>query len=70
MRKGRKRQIDARSLVKALSVVGDGGLVEMQLLTETSKAALKPLEIIAALFGLSDKEIPRARVMKMWCREG
>jgi hypothetical protein len=41
----------------------------MQLLTEAGMAALKPLEIVATLFGLSDEEAVLTRIMKMWCRE-
>jgi len=68
VRKGRKRKIDARPMVKSLTVIEDGRLVELQLLTEGGKAALKPLEIMAALFDLTVEQTARAGIMKMWCR--
>lgn len=69
VRKGRQRKINARELVKVLAMDEENGQIEMQLLTETGKSALKPMEIIAALFDLSVEEMARARIMKMWCRE-
>jgi radical SAM family uncharacterized protein/radical SAM-linked protein len=69
IRKGRKRTIDARPLVKELVVTGEAGELELHLLTETGQAALKPLEIIAGILGMTDEEKALARVMKMWCRE-
>lgn len=70
VRKKRPRKIDARPLVVALAMIEGDYQLEMQLLTETSKAALKPLEIMAALFDLSTEEMALARIMKLWCREG
>ena len=68
IRKGRQRTIDARPLVRQLVVTGEAGELELHLLTEISKAALKPLEIIGAILGMTDEDKARARIMKMWCR--
>jgi radical SAM-linked protein len=70
VRKGRSRKIDARPLVRVLAMIEGDYQIEMQLLTEAGKAALKPLEIMAALFDLSVEETALARVLKVWCREG
>ena len=69
IRKGRKRTIDARPLVKELIATGEAGELELHLLTETGQAALKPMEIIAFILGMTDEEKVLARVMKKWCRE-
>ena len=69
IRKGRQRTIDARALVRQLAVTGEAGELELHLLTEISRAALKPLEIVGAILGMSDEEKARARIMKMWWRE-
>ncbi|MEN8135244.1 MAG: TIGR03960 family B12-binding radical SAM protein [Thermodesulfobacteriota bacterium] len=70
VRKGRSRKIDARPLVRVLTMIEGDCQIEMQLLTEAGKAALKPMEIMAALFELSTEEMALARVMKLWCRAG
>ncbi|MDF1577000.1 MAG: TIGR03960 family B12-binding radical SAM protein [Desulfobulbales bacterium] len=67
-RKGRRRRVDARLMLHGFAML-DGGQVEMQLLTEGGKAALKPMEIMAALFDLTVEQAARSRVMKMWSRE-
>jgi radical SAM family uncharacterized protein/radical SAM-linked protein len=67
-RKGRRRKIDARPMIQGFTMI-DGEQVEMQLLTEGGAAALKPMEIMAALFDLTVEQSARARVMKMWCRD-
>lgn len=70
VRKGRPRKIDARPLVPGLAVVADEeNQIEMRMVTETSAAGLKPMEIMTALFGLSDQDAARARIMKVWSRE-
>jgi hypothetical protein len=69
VRKGRPRKVDARPLVASLGLAEGDNRIEMQLLTEAGMAALKPLEIVATLFGLSDEEAVLTRIMKMWCRE-
>jgi radical SAM family uncharacterized protein/radical SAM-linked protein len=70
VRKGRVRKIDARPLVASLAVVaGEGNQIDMEMVTATSTAGLKPMEIMTALFGLSEQDAARARIMKMWCRE-
>ncbi len=66
MRKGRERRIDAQPMVKGMKEIEDG-VVELLLETETGKAALKPVEIISAVLGLSEKEAAMARVKKIWC---
>lgn len=66
MRKGRKRTIDARPMTREMFEL-EAGVVELQLETETSKAALKPMEIISSVLGLSLEEATLARIRKIWC---
>ncbi|MEN8142560.1 MAG: TIGR03936 family radical SAM-associated protein, partial [Thermodesulfobacteriota bacterium] len=66
MRKGRARTIDARPMVRQMIEIEDG-VVELQLETETGKAALKPMEIISAVLCLSAEEAVLARIRKIWC---
>ncbi len=64
-RKKKARSIDGRPQVMDLRLV-DEKSVELQMITEVSKAGLKPLEIIQAVFGLSDQELTQTRVVKEW----
>lgn len=68
VRKRKKRKLDIRPLVKELSITDDGK-VQMILISETSKAGVKPMEVLASLLNLSDKEARTTRVVKMWFKE-
>ncbi|MEN8141753.1 MAG: TIGR03960 family B12-binding radical SAM protein [Thermodesulfobacteriota bacterium] len=63
IRKKKERQVDARELVQDIAAAGDNELT-LQLLTEVSRAGLKPMEIVRAIFGLSDEQVLAARVVK------
>jgi radical SAM family uncharacterized protein/radical SAM-linked protein len=67
-RKGKKRCLDVRPLVEDLSKRGDG-TIQLILASEPGKAGIKPLELLAAVLGLSDEEARLARVMKVWSRQ-
>jgi radical SAM family uncharacterized protein/radical SAM-linked protein len=67
-RKGQKRLLDVRPLVDDLSEHGDG-TVQLILASEPGKAGIKPLELLAAVLGLSEEETRLARVMKVWSRK-
>lgn len=68
VRKTRKRKLDIRPLVKELSIT-DNGKVQIVLLSETGKAGVKPMEVLANLLNLSDEEARTAKVVKMWFQE-
>ena len=44
----------------------EDGVVELQLETETSKAALKPVEIISSVLNLSEEEAALTGIRKIW----
>lgn len=76
IRKGRKREIDARPLVRGIEVLDDSTLA-LSMVSEISKAGIKPLEFIQALLGAknkndendkNDKDTP-VRVVKLAWRE-
>lgn len=64
-RKKKLRIIDGRPQVTALHLV-DEKTVELRMISEVSKAALKPLEIVRAVFDLSEQELTQIRVVKEW----
>ncbi|MBU0479865.1 MAG: TIGR03960 family B12-binding radical SAM protein [Proteobacteria bacterium] len=64
LRKGRERVVDAAPLLKGLTLLDDGR-IELVMLTETSKATLKPMEIMEELFALDPAETTRAKVVKV-----
>lgn len=67
-RKKKERKIDARSQVAALSLSDDGKIM-LSHVSEISKAALKPLEMVAAIFSLSENDVMQARVLKTDSRQ-
>ena len=68
LRKGKLREVDARPLVKELSLAADGK-IEIVLFSETGMAGLKPIEVVSAIAGLTDEEARTVRVLKVWVRE-
>lgn len=64
-RKKKARTIDGRSQVTDLRLI-DEKTVVLQMLSEVSKAGLKPLEIMQAIFGFSEQELIQIRVVKEW----
>jgi radical SAM family uncharacterized protein/radical SAM-linked protein len=67
-RKGKERRLDVRPLVEDLSILEDGA-IQLVLVSESGKAGIKPLELLAAVLGLSEEETRLARVMKVWSRK-
>jgi len=63
-RKKKLRTLDAKDQVQEMDIVDDGRLRLVQL-AEISKAGLKPMEIVAAVFGLTRQEALTARIVKM-----
>ncbi len=64
-RKKKERILDGRSQVTGLHLV-DKKTVELRMISEVSKAGLKPLEIIQAVFELPEQELIQIRVVKEW----
>ena len=54
LRKKKERQVDARQQVVSLEVLADNRL-GLELLSEVSKAGLKPMEVVSAVLGLGRK---------------
>ena len=67
VRKGKKRTIDARPLVKELAV--DKQTISLVLASASGQPGIKPLELAAALFGLDNEEMRTTRLVKIWARE-
>ncbi len=67
-RKGKKRSVEARSLVRNLALIA-GGQLELQLLATVSQPGLKPAELVRELLGLDSEQTIALRIVKMWCRE-
>ncbi len=68
LRKGRRQQLDLRPLVEELALTGPDTL-ELVLRSVQGRAGVKPLELLVAVFGLSDSETAAARVIKLWWGE-
>jgi radical SAM family uncharacterized protein/radical SAM-linked protein len=66
-RKGKKRVIDVRKLVESLAVSGNNNL-EMVLLSEEGKAASKPVEILKAVFDLTQEQSLDMAILKVWSK--
>lgn len=66
-RKGKKRVIDVRKLVESLAVSGNNNL-EMVLLSEEGKAASKPVEILKAVFDLTQEQSLDMGILKVWSK--
>ena len=70
IRKRKRRTIDARAQVKGLQLLDDRTLA-LSMITETSKAGVKPMEFIKALFDLTDDNVLRAKIIKLsWTGDG
>jgi radical SAM family uncharacterized protein/radical SAM-linked protein len=63
LRKKKIRKIDAREHVSSIGQEPDGR-IRLVTVSEVGKASLKPLEIIAAIFNLSKKEVLQTRILK------
>jgi len=63
-RKGKESRIDARPLVSDLASTAEGEVV-LAICCAPGKAAVKPIELLTALLGLSDDEQARARIIKV-----
>lgn len=64
-RKQKERSLDGRSQVTGLHIV-EPKTVELRMISEVSKAGLKPLEIVRAVLDLSEQELTQIRVVKEW----
>ncbi|MDR9500407.1 MAG: TIGR03960 family B12-binding radical SAM protein [Desulfurivibrionaceae bacterium] len=64
-RKKKERVIDGRPQVTELRLL-DEKTVVLQMISEVSKAALKPLEIMQAVLDLTEEELIQIRVVKEW----
>ncbi|NOX25741.1 MAG: TIGR03960 family B12-binding radical SAM protein [Deltaproteobacteria bacterium] len=70
MRKRKRRTLDARPQVRGLQLLDPYTLI-LSMATETSKAGVKPLEFIKALFDLTADHILRAGIIKLsWGKDG
>jgi radical SAM-linked protein len=63
-RKQKGRTIDARPMVKAMALI-DSGAVAITFMVEAAKVGVKPMELVASLFGLGKEDIPQVRLVKM-----
>ena len=63
LRKKKIRKIDAREHVSSIGQESDGR-IRLVTVSEVGKASLKPLEIIAAIFNLSKKEVLQTQILK------
>jgi radical SAM family uncharacterized protein/radical SAM-linked protein len=66
-RKGKERTVDIRQQVKSIGVLENGSL-KMVLLSEEGKATSKPVEILKALFNLSEEQGLEAAILKIWSK--
>jgi len=64
-RKGKERNVDIRQQVKSIEVLANGNL-ELVLRSEEGKSTSKPVEILKAVFGLSEKQGLEAVILKVW----
>jgi hypothetical protein len=62
--KGRLREYDIQPQVREFKVVGDA-TIPLSRLHESGKDSLKPLELLQAVFGISEDEVLRVRVVKI-----
>lgn len=64
-RKKKERHIDARSLVTDLRADdADRGTLHLRVQSEIGRASLKPMEIVAAILALTEREIRQTRILK------
>ena len=66
-RKGKKRVIDVRKQVESLVESADNS-IEMILLIEAGKAAIKPVEILKAVLELTREQSLNMSILKVWNR--
>ncbi|MBA3014521.1 MAG: TIGR03960 family B12-binding radical SAM protein [Proteobacteria bacterium] len=64
VRKGKKRELDARPIVAGMCMV-DPSTVEMTMMVEAAKVGVKPQELMVKLFGIEADEIPQTRILKL-----
>lgn len=64
VRKGKRREVDARPLITAIRMV-DSATVEFTMVAEAAKVGVKPLELMVSLFALAADEIPQMRMVKL-----
>ncbi|MFC1837368.1 TIGR03960 family B12-binding radical SAM protein [Thermodesulfobacteriota bacterium] len=67
IRKGRKRELNIREQVESLDVAGSSS-IEMVLQSEEGKAAGKPVEILKAVFGLTEEQSQDTGILKVWTK--
>ncbi|MDH3360276.1 MAG: TIGR03936 family radical SAM-associated protein, partial [Desulfobulbaceae bacterium] len=67
VRKGRKRTLDARPMVKELVLDADES-IRLVLENVPGQPGIKPLELLAALLGMGDDEMRTIRLVKLWTR--
>lgn len=63
-RKHKGRTVDARAMVTAMEVVASGTLA-ITVKVEAAKVGVKPMELVATLFGLAKEDLPQVRLLKM-----
>ncbi len=64
VRKRKQRMLDVRPQVKGLQLL-DPHTLALSMATEISKAGVKPMELIKALFGVNADNILRAKIIKL-----
>jgi radical SAM family uncharacterized protein/radical SAM-linked protein len=64
VRKKQARTLDARPMVKVMRLVNPETL-DLTMSVEAAKVGVKPLELVTTVFGLSQDEIPRVRILKL-----
>jgi radical SAM family uncharacterized protein/radical SAM-linked protein len=67
IRKGKQRVLDIRKQVESLVVRSDNSL-ELILFSEEGRAAGKPVEILKAVFNLTDEEYLDMKILKVWSK--
>lgn len=67
VRKKKERILDGRPQVTDLRRV-DEKTIQLQMISEVSKAALKPLELLQAVLQLAEPDLIHIRVVKEWSR--
>lgn len=67
-RKGKERRMDVRPFVKELSLTEDGR-IQLVMASVPGKLGVKPMELLAAVSGLTPEEVLAARILKVWSTE-
>jgi radical SAM family uncharacterized protein/radical SAM-linked protein len=63
VRKGKKRTIDIRPLVRHLT--SEDGIVILELLSEPGKAGCRPMDVVSEVLKLSEQDVPAVRIRKV-----